>query len=136
MPSAINLIGNKYGELTVIDMLYNYQGKKRTYCKCVNDDGETGIVRQDALQSGATKTAYGSRNKGKYKDLKILFTIKEWCLNKVFPKSIVSSSLDNKRFSNCLKLSQSFLEIIKVSSILFFYYNVYRNPFIKFCIII
>lgn len=69
MPSAINLIGNKYGELTVIDMLYNYQGKKRTYCKCVNDDGETVIVRQDALQSGATKTAYGSRNKGKYKDL-------------------------------------------------------------------
>ena len=69
MPKAIDLTGEKYGELIVVEMLYNYQNKKRTYCRCVNDNQEEVIVRQDALQSGATKTVYGSKNKGQYKDL-------------------------------------------------------------------
>lgn len=69
MPKRINIVGEKYGELTVTEMLYRYNNQKHTYCKCVNDDGVDIIVRLDALRSGATKTAKGSVNKGKKKDL-------------------------------------------------------------------
>lgn len=69
MPKALDLTGKVYGELTVVEMLYNYQEKGRTYCRCINERKEEIIVRQDALQSGSTKTVYGSRNKGRLKDL-------------------------------------------------------------------
>ena len=69
MPKAIDLTGRQYGELLVIEMLYNYLGKKRTYCRCVDKNGDEVVVRQDALQSGATKTVCGSNNKGRFKDL-------------------------------------------------------------------
>ena len=67
-----NLIGNIYGELKVIEMLYNYQNKKRTYCKCIgiNDtEYKEYIVRQDALQSGATISTKGVCTGGKPHDL-------------------------------------------------------------------
>ena len=89
MPKAIDLTGEKYGELLVIEMLYNYNGKRRTYCRCVNNNGVEVVVRQDALQSGSTKTASGSKNKGKFKDLtdmvfgrlKVLCLLKEKAQN-------------------------------------------------------
>ncbi len=38
-----NLIGNKYGYLTVDEMLFNYKGNK-TYCKCHCDCGKDNVV--------------------------------------------------------------------------------------------
>ena len=35
MPKRKNLVGNVYGELQVIEMLYKYNGTNRTYCKCI-----------------------------------------------------------------------------------------------------
>ena len=89
MPAAIDLTGNKYGELTVIEMLRNYNNTHRTYCRCVNDNKEEIVVRADALRSGATKTAKGSQNKGRFKDL----------TDKIFGRLLVKE-LTNKRGSN------------------------------------
>ena len=72
MTKRKNLIGNIYEELKVIEMLYNYQNKKRTYCKCIgiNDtEYKEYIVRQDALQSGATISTKGVCTGGKPHDL-------------------------------------------------------------------
>ena len=52
MPGRLDLTGNVYGELTVVEMLYGYRynnGKPRTYCKCYSQDGDEVIVRADAL---------------------------------------------------------------------------------------
>lgn len=54
-----DLTGNKYGDFTVIEMLRNYNNKKRTYCKCIGIDNEYYIIRADALTSGATKNISG-----------------------------------------------------------------------------
>lgn len=65
MPSRLDLTGKVYGELTVVEMLYNYNNKRRTYCRCITSyDGEV-IVRADALQSGATRLAKGAGRTGK-----------------------------------------------------------------------
>lgn len=69
MPGRINIVGEKYGELTVIEMLYGYNNGKHTYCRCVNDVGDEVVVRLDALRSGATKTAKGAQTKGVKKNL-------------------------------------------------------------------
>lgn len=69
MPKRKDLVGNIYGELQVIEMLYNYNNSKRTYCRCSDINGDEIIVRQDALQSGSTKTVNGSKNKGVEKNL-------------------------------------------------------------------
>lgn len=69
MGKRLDLIGNRYGELLVVEMLYNYNNKNKTYCRCINDNNEEVIVRQDALRNGSTKTVNGSKNKGKEKDL-------------------------------------------------------------------
>ena len=63
MPNRLDLTGNIYGELIVIEMLYGYRhvgGKPRTYCRCCSQDGDEVIVRADALQSGATKSMKGA----------------------------------------------------------------------------
>ena len=68
MPKRKNLIGNIYGELKVIEMLYNYNDTHRTYCKCIgiNDkEYKEYIIRQDALQSGATVSTKGACKSGK-----------------------------------------------------------------------
>lgn len=69
MPSRLNLIGNVYGELTVAEMLYNYNNKHRTYYKCYTINGDAVIVRADALQSGATCCAKGAGKAGKPIDI-------------------------------------------------------------------
>lgn len=69
MPGRINIVGEKYGELTVTEMLYGYNNGKHTYCRCENDVGEEVVVRLDALRSGATKTAKGAQTKGIKKNL-------------------------------------------------------------------
>ena len=61
MPKRKDLVGYTYGELQVVEMLYNYNQNKRTYCRCIDNNGNEVIVRQDALQSGATKTTNGYR---------------------------------------------------------------------------
>lgn len=67
-----DLTGNIYGELKVIEMLYNYQNKNRTYCRCIgiNDiEYKEYIIRQDALQSGATNSTKGACTGGVIHDL-------------------------------------------------------------------
>lgn len=70
MPQFKDLTGKQYGELTVIEMLHNYQNSRRMYCKCLGIDGKEYIVRQDALQSGSTKHIKGAAKAGKPSDLK------------------------------------------------------------------
>ena len=72
MAKRLDLTGNVYGELTVIEMLYKYRlssGKPRTYCRCCSQDGDEVIVRADALQSGATKSMKGAGKTGKPTDI-------------------------------------------------------------------
>ena len=72
MPKRKNLIGNIYNEFKVIEMLYNYNDTHRTYCKCIgiNDkEHKEYIIRQDALQSGATVSTKGACKSGKKHDL-------------------------------------------------------------------
>ena len=38
MPQFLDLTGKTYGELTVIEMLRNYDNTGRTYCKCLGTD--------------------------------------------------------------------------------------------------
>ena len=52
MPKRKNLVGNVYGELQVIEMLYKYNGTNRTYCKCIgiNDkEHKEYIIRQKVI---------------------------------------------------------------------------------------
>jgi len=68
----LDLTGNIYGELTVIEMLYGYKhinNKPRTYCRCCSENGDEVIVRADALQSGATKSMKGAGKTGKAADI-------------------------------------------------------------------
>ena len=69
MPNRLDLTGNIYGELTVVEMLYNYHNKHRTYCKCTTINEDVVIVRADALQSGATHCAKGAGKTGKPMDV-------------------------------------------------------------------
>ena len=69
MPSRLDLTGNVYGELTVIEMLYNYNNTHRTYCRCLAINGVEVIVRADALQSGATCSIKGAGRTGKSMDI-------------------------------------------------------------------
>ena len=69
MPKRKDLVGCVYGELRVVEMLYNYNNTKRTYCRCIDDNCNEIIVRQDSLQSGSTKTVDGSKTKGVEKNL-------------------------------------------------------------------
>lgn len=57
MPGRLDLTGRVYDELTVVEMLYNYNNKHRTYCRCITVNGDEAIIRADALQSGATHRA-------------------------------------------------------------------------------
>lgn len=50
-------------------MLWNYQNKHRTYCRCIGIDNKEYIVRQDALMSGATHTIHGACSGGIIQDI-------------------------------------------------------------------
>lgn len=50
-------------------MLWNYQNKHRTYCRCIAIDNKEYIVRQDALMSGVTHTIHGACSGGIAKDI-------------------------------------------------------------------
>lgn len=65
MPNKLDLTGNIYGELTVVEMLYNYNNNHRTYCTCITINDNIVIARADALQSGATHYAKGAGRTGK-----------------------------------------------------------------------
>lgn len=69
MPKRKDLVGQQFDELTVVEMLYNYQNKHRTYCKCIGIDGNEYIVRQDALVSGVTHTIHGACSGGIQQDI-------------------------------------------------------------------
>lgn len=72
MANRINLVGNVYGDFTVIEMLYGYKyvnNKPRTYCKCIDKNNCQYIIRCDALRSGATKHINGVGKKCVKKDL-------------------------------------------------------------------
>lgn len=69
-----DLVGQKFGQLTVKEMLYNYKGNKVTYCRCVCDCGNEIIVAYDALNKGATKSCGCTRftNTGKQNRVSIV----------------------------------------------------------------
>lgn len=69
MPTRLDLTGQVYDELTVVEMLYNYNNKHRTYCKCITINNDEVIVRADALQSGATHCAKGAGKTGRPTDI-------------------------------------------------------------------
>lgn len=69
LPKFINLVGQKYGELLVVEMLHNYNNTKRMYCRCLGDDGNEYIIRQDALRSGATLHIKGACKAGKAQNI-------------------------------------------------------------------
>ena len=54
MAKFINLIGQKFGRLTVIKRLPNKNNRVMWLCKC--DCGNTVEVRGDSLKSGNTKS--------------------------------------------------------------------------------
>ena len=56
--------GQQFGDFKVVEMLWNYQNKHHTYCKCIGIDNKEYIIRQDALVSGATKTIHGACSSG------------------------------------------------------------------------
>lgn len=64
-----NLTGKQFGDFTVVEMLWNYQNKRHTYCKCIGIDKKEYIIRQDALISGATRTVRGACSCGTLKDI-------------------------------------------------------------------
>ena len=49
-----NLVGLVFGKLTVVEMLYGYNGGKQTYCKCLCECGTETIVGMSNLVSGRT----------------------------------------------------------------------------------
>lgn len=54
--ARIDHTGEKYGKLTVVEMLYNYKNNQ-TYCKCKCDCGNSDyITRMDALITGNTQS--------------------------------------------------------------------------------
>lgn len=69
MGKFIDLTGQTFGELCVVEMLRNYNNTNRTYCKCIGIDGNEYIVRQDALRSGATKFIKGACKSGTPNDI-------------------------------------------------------------------
>lgn len=50
-------------------MLWDYQGKRHTYCRCIGIDGNEYIIRQDALISGVTHSIRGACSGGKPHDI-------------------------------------------------------------------
>lgn len=64
MSNRLDLTGKVYDELTVTEMLYNYQNKHKTYCRCITTNGNEVIVRADNLQSGATHCGKGAGRSG------------------------------------------------------------------------
>lgn len=69
MPKRKDFTNMTFGELTVIEMLYNYNGGRRTYCRCICNDGPEVIVRADNLKSGATVSSKGAGKAGKPLDI-------------------------------------------------------------------
>lgn len=49
-----NLIGQKYGYLTIKEVLYNYNNTKRTYYRCTCDCGKTNIIKGTDLLKSTT----------------------------------------------------------------------------------
>lgn len=45
-----DLTGQKFGYLTVVEMLYHYNGGRHTHCKCLCDCGNEHIISADHLQ--------------------------------------------------------------------------------------
>lgn len=71
MPKFQDLTGNKYGELTVIKMLKNYNNTRHVYCICVDENGNEcpRPIRADALTRGVTKHAKGAGRTGRAFDI-------------------------------------------------------------------
>lgn len=55
IPGRINICGDRYGRLTVVEMLYGYKFK-RTYCRCTCDCGNEKIVQMACLRNGNTSS--------------------------------------------------------------------------------
>ena len=67
-----DLTGKKFGKLTVVEMLYNFNGTKTTKCRCTCDCGKENVIRiayelKQATDSscGCGKKAYVRKSRGK-----------------------------------------------------------------------
>lgn len=72
IPKRINIVGETYGDFTVVEMLYGYKkenNKTRTYCKCIGVDNMEYIIRMDALRNGSTTSIKNVGEKRVVKDL-------------------------------------------------------------------
>ena len=58
-----DLVGNKYGKLTVTKMLYNYNDTKRTKCLCDCDCGKQNILREPYALEHASYSSCGCGRK-------------------------------------------------------------------------
>ena len=135
MSKRKDLTGKQFDELTVIEMLYNYQNKHRTYCRCIGIDEKEYIVRQDALISGVTHTIHGACSGGKQHDITgqrfgKLIAIEpiderasnggvRWkcrcdCGNYVYP---TMNNLKRKHTTSCGCVKEDFIESCKINII-------------------
>lgn len=71
--NAVDHCGERFGMLTAIERFPNYQGKGRTYYRCVCDCGNERFVSSSGLVSGKTKTC-GCLSR-KPKDFKKVFDL-------------------------------------------------------------
>lgn len=59
----IDLTGKKFGKLTVVEMLYNYNGTGRTHCRCTCDCGTENVIRNSYQLKHATDSSCGCGKK-------------------------------------------------------------------------
>lgn len=83
MPKKLNLLGQKYGRLTVISSAPNQRGNSAWLCQC--DCGNQKIILTRSLRNGNTKSC--------------------GCLHKEIVAKNFSKDLTNQRFGNLLALN-------------------------------
>jgi very-short-patch-repair endonuclease len=54
--NRIDLVGQKFGRLEVVEMLYSYKGGKSTYCRCKCECGNEKIINAGNVSRGLTKS--------------------------------------------------------------------------------
>ena len=60
------MTGQVFGELTIDGMVYDYNGKKGTYCSCTCSCGNHKIIRASNIRRGATKSCGHLEKESRY----------------------------------------------------------------------
>jgi len=58
IPSSkrVDYTGQKFGRLTVLEMLYNYKGENKTFARCICDCGNEKIACMGNILSGSVRS--------------------------------------------------------------------------------